>query len=84
MFADEMIKGTFKAMHHVHSFEKNGDGTRMIDEFEFTSPLGMLGIIADNLFLKNYMTKFLENKNQELKNVAESEKWKKVLNHTAL
>ena len=80
LFADIMLEGTFKSMKHCHKFEFVAGETIMHDEFEFVSPLGFLGQIADALFLKSYMTKFLKNKNNELKIVAESDRWKEVLN----
>ncbi len=79
LFRDRMITGAFSTMEHQHIFEKIGTGTKMIDIFEFTSPLGIFGKLANILFLKNYMTTFLKNKNKELKNVAESNAWKQIL-----
>ena len=78
-FGDVMLKGAFKKMKHLHSFKSDGEGTIMTDEFEFESPLGFLGQIADALFLKSYMTRFLINKNKELKRVAEGEDWESLL-----
>ena len=80
MFCDMMIKGTFKSMKHIHKFTPHTNGTIMIDEFEFITPFGSFGKLIEFLFLKSYMTKFLLNKNNQLKQTAESEKWKKVLN----
>lgn len=78
-FADEMVSGAFKEFRHEHHFEKleNGD-TFMKDLFSYTSPLGFLGIIADKLFLENYMTKLLEQRNLTLKQVAENDQWKEL------
>ncbi len=78
-FGDTMLKGAFKRMKHMHRFEKDGLGTKMTDEFEFESPFGWLGRLADSLFLKKYMTRFLVNKNGELKGFAESDEWKKII-----
>ena len=72
-FRDSMVSGAFKRFDHDHIFESKGNGmTRMIDVFDYTSPLGILGRIADNLFLENYMTKLLRERNSEIKNIAES------------
>ncbi|NQX80887.1 MAG: SRPBCC family protein [Flavobacteriaceae bacterium] len=79
MFEDIMIKGTFKSMRHIHRFIKDGSNTKMIDEFEFESPLGILGKIANSIFLKRYMTKFLIVRNNEIKRIAEGEEWKQLL-----
>jgi len=78
-FVDTLLKGAFAYMKHTHIFERSGSGTLMTDVFEYKSPLGVLGRMADNLFLKNYMTKFLINRNQEIKAVAEGERWKDLL-----
>jgi hypothetical protein len=51
----------------------------MKDRFDYTSPLGVLGVIADATFLKKYMTKFLEQRNAAIKLCAESGDWKRIL-----
>ena len=78
-FADEMQKGAFKSMRHEHHFIATGNGTIMKDAFHFESPLGILGKVANTLFLKSYMTNFLENRNKVIKEFAESGRWKEVL-----
>ncbi len=80
-FSDIMLKGAFKSMKHTHRFKENGNATLMLDSFNFESPFGVLGNIANLLFLKNYMKTFLVNKNLVLKNVAEGNEWKKILNN---
>ena len=78
-FVDEMEKGAFKSFRHQHYFTKSDFGTLMIDYFEYKSPLGFLGNLADSLFLEKYMKKLLEKRNQTIKEFAESEMWKEVL-----
>lgn len=78
-FVDEMAKGIFKSFKHEHLFEDIGGQTKMIDIFDYQSPLGILGIIADNLFLKKYMKKLLDKRNESIKEFAESDKWKEVI-----
>ncbi len=70
-FIDEMIKGTFKYLRHQHIFEKTPDGTLMTDLFDFQSPLGILGVIADKLILKSYLTTLLTKRNELIKTTAE-------------
>jgi ligand-binding SRPBCC domain-containing protein len=79
LFEDRMIKGAFAAMKHIHRFEATDDGTKMIDEFEFKSPFGIIGRWVNQLFLKDYMTKFLLTRNEEIKTVAENNTWKAFL-----
>lgn len=62
MFVDEMERGPFKSMRHAHRFESTRDGTLMTDEFEFESPLGLVGRIADKLILSSYLRKFLSRR----------------------
>ncbi len=78
-FTDEMMKGAFKNFKHKHVFESRQNGTLMSDYFDYTSPLGFLGKIADSLFLKKYMTNFLKKRNTTIKAFAESEKWKQLI-----
>lgn len=79
MFCDVMLKGAFRKMRHIHKFRQEGKHTRMIDEFVFESPLGLLGKIVDSFFLKRYMKNFLIEKNKELKFFAENDKWKEII-----
>jgi ligand-binding SRPBCC domain-containing protein len=71
-FVDQMQRGAFKTLRHVHEFRSAADGTLMIDELEFTSPLGVLGKLADVLVLRSYMTNFLRRRNTQLKRMAEA------------
>lgn len=79
-FRDEQLKGIFKSIYHEHIFEQHDDRVIMIDVFEFQSPFGILGRIFNKLILTNYLRKFLVNRNNTIKEYAESDKWKLVLN----
>lgn len=72
-----MLRGAFKRMAHDHYFESIGQETLMRDVFDFESPLGIFGRIADQLFLKRYMQSFLLDRNQVLKAIAESDEWRR-------
>ena len=78
-YIDEMLKGAFKSFKHEHHFIDKEGQTLMIDVFEYKSPFGLAGIIADKLFLINYMRKLLKTRNETIKDFAESDKWKEVL-----
>jgi ligand-binding SRPBCC domain-containing protein len=73
LFTDEMVRGAFKRMRHVHRFEATPEGTRMTDELDFEAPLGPLGRLAEVLFLTRYMRRFLEARAAFLKARAEVE-----------
>ena len=73
-FVDEMVEGRFKSFKHEHTFvEKNGK-TVMIDSIEYQMPFGIFGKIFDKLFLKNYLTTFVKERNAFIKNLAENKK----------
>ena len=78
-FVDEMQQGIFKDFRHVHLFAVAGGSTLMKDIFDYTSPLGVIGGLADRLFLKNYMTRLLIRRNEVIKHYAETILWKDVL-----
>ena len=80
LFIDEQTKGIFKSIIHEHKFEEIGNKVIMTDIFEFHSPLGILGQIFNKLVLTNYLKNLLIDRNQIIKEYAETEKWKVVLN----
>ncbi|HEY4207475.1 MAG TPA: SRPBCC family protein [Puia sp.] len=79
-FTDEMVEGDFKSLRHEHYFKSIGNGTLLIDLFHFESPYGGLGRLANRLFLTEYLKKLLEGRNDIIREYAESEKWKFILN----
>lgn len=66
-FADEQVRGPFKSMRHEHRFERMEGGTRVTGIFYLSAPLGPLGRLAEWLFLRRHMTRFLERRNAWLK-----------------
>ena len=78
-FQDIMVAGAFKGMKHDHEFLEHPTGTQMNDRFEFRSPLGILGRIVDQVFLRAYMERFLIQRNSILKKLAESKEWSRYL-----
>ncbi len=80
LFTDEMVAGDFKSMKHEHHFKPISNGTLMIDLFSFETPYGSIGKLANKIFLKRYLKKMLERRNLVIKEYAESEKWKFLLN----
>jgi len=79
-FRDSMVSGAFRRFDHDHYFELVAGQTLMKDVFDYTSPLGMLGHLADSIFLKRYMTNLLERRNRLIKSVAESDAAEAFLN----
>ncbi|PIC63838.1 cell division protein [Sporosarcina sp. P13] len=73
LFKDSMVKGLFHSFTHTHEFIEVQNGTWMIDRFDYSSPLSLLGVMADQLFLKRYMQNFIRKRAGVLKVIAESE-----------
>lgn len=78
-FTDEMVEGDFKQMKHEHHFKQIDNGTLAIDIFTFEAPYGALGKMVNTIYLRNYMEKLLEQRNRIIREYAESDKWKFVL-----
>ena len=51
----------------------------MVDFFDYQSPFGLLGKVADRFILIGYMTRLLEKRTQVIKECAESGSWKAIL-----
>ncbi len=71
-FRDSMVAGAFKRFDHDHVFVEDGEFTIMTDRFDYESPFGVMGRLADIVFLERYMSKLLERRNVVVKEVAES------------
>jgi ligand-binding SRPBCC domain-containing protein len=71
LFVDEMVRGAFSSFEHVHEFSPESGGTIMVDIFTYRAPLGMLGRLADLVFLERYMREFLGQRARSLKAILE-------------
>ena len=55
------------------------DKVLMTDKFLFESPFGIVGRLFNKIILTEYLRKFLFERNQIIKDFAESDKWKQLL-----
>ena len=72
LFVDEMRQGAFRSFRHTHEFFGRDGGTLMRDTLYWTSPLGILGRIADKLMIERHMTRLVSSRNRKLKELAEA------------
>ena len=79
-FVDEQVQGPFKSIYHEHKFEQHTDKVIMKDYFSFHTPFGILGELFNQILLTKYLKKLLIERNFIIKQYAETEKWKLVLN----
>ena len=79
-FQVTMVRGIFQAMQAEHLFREVGAGvTEMRDVFSVAAPLGLLGLMAEGLFLRRYMLGLLRERNAVIKRVAEGAEWERYL-----
>lgn len=78
-FTDEMVEGAFKSMKHEHHFKPIENGTLAIDIFSFETPYGAIGKMINTFYLRRYMEQLLELRNKVIREYAESDKWKFIL-----
>ena len=81
-FEDVMTAGLFKSFEHDHRFQEQDGTTVMQDELRFSAPFGVLGLMAERLVLRNHLIRFLRERNKFVKQVAESEMWRKYLSNS--
>jgi hypothetical protein len=65
-FTDEQIRGPFKSFRHVHEFEATPGGSVMTDRVEFTAPFGLLGRLAEQLVLRRYLHRLIQDRGRFL------------------
>lgn len=70
-FVDQMVEGPFAAYRHEHRFQESANGTRMIDVVDFNAPFGLLGKVADAIFVTAFLRRLLTSRNNLIKLKAE-------------
>jgi ligand-binding SRPBCC domain-containing protein len=79
-FQDIMLRGAFRSMKHDHFFRSlSPDATEMRDVFCFAAPMGALGRLAEFAVLRDYMQNLLQERNDVIRQIAESSAWPKYL-----
>jgi ligand-binding SRPBCC domain-containing protein len=73
-FVDELVRSSFRKLRHVHEFDERDGKTVMRDTLDWISPLGILGRIADALFVTRHMRSFVTRKQAALKEMAEGDR----------
>ena len=51
-FVDEQIQGPFTNWVHSHNFKEKNGGTIIIDHVKYSIPFGLIGRIANNIFVE--------------------------------
>ena len=59
-FIDEQRYGPYQLWHHQHHFKQIEGGVEMIDIVHYRNPLGLLGNIANTLFVQSQLKQIFE------------------------
>jgi len=59
-FVDEQRKGPYSFWQHQHHFKAIEGGVEMTDIVHYKNPLGFLGKLANNLFVKNKLKQIFD------------------------
>jgi ligand-binding SRPBCC domain-containing protein len=78
-FRDEMTSGPFRRMRHDHWFDAEAGGTKLRDVFAFSTWVPLL----DSLVLAPHLRRFLSVRNEFIRQVAESDDWRRYLSDPA-
>jgi ligand-binding SRPBCC domain-containing protein len=70
-FRDVMVSGPFARFEHDHFFDQVGELTTMTDLVVYAAPLGLLGRIAERLFLHRTVRGIIEARAAAIRSAAE-------------
>jgi len=62
LFIDEQRIGPYKMWHHEHRFDQIDDGIIMTDTITYVPPFGLLGMVANILFIKKRIKKIFDHR----------------------
>ena len=62
-FIDQQVKGPYRFWHHEHKFQEvSGNLVKMTDVITYIPPFGLLGDIANQLFLKKKLNNIFKHR----------------------
>jgi ligand-binding SRPBCC domain-containing protein len=65
-FVDEQRIGPYSMWHHQHKIEPIEGGVLMTDIVTYQPPMGILGVIANSIFIKNQLREIFDFRNVAL------------------
>ncbi|MFT3704257.1 MAG: cell division protein [Agriterribacter sp.] len=78
-FVEEEVTGDLKGFRHEHHFKEVDNGTIVIDLVTVEEPRDAIGGVIGKFFVKNYFEKMLLSRNELIKQYAESDKWRAIM-----
>ena len=71
-FIDEQRIGPYSLWHHQHIFEKEGNKVKMTDIVTYKPPFGLIGRIANSLFIKKQLESIFEYRRNKMNQIFNS------------
>ena len=71
-FVDEQRIGPYKIWHHEHRFEEKEEGILMTDTITYIPPFGLLGKVANYLFIKKRINQIFDYRYEMLAKLFDS------------
>ncbi len=59
-FIDEQRIGPYRLWHHLHRFEEDGQGVRMLDRVHYQLPFGILGQFVHAIFVRRRLRRIFD------------------------
>jgi ligand-binding SRPBCC domain-containing protein len=78
-FSYEIVNSVFESVVHEYYFYDLKEETVMVDNFYFETRFGILGEILNFLFLKRFLVKAIQQRDEILREYAEGDKWRTIL-----
>jgi ligand-binding SRPBCC domain-containing protein len=78
-FQDSMVRGMFRQFCHDHYFALQDGRTVMKDVMQFEAPLGLAARVIESVILERHMRSLLARRNQYLRQIAETDEWRRFL-----
>jgi ligand-binding SRPBCC domain-containing protein len=74
IIVDDQLSGPFARFTHTHRFRDMGAYAMMIDEIDYELRFGLLGALANAVFVRRQMDKIFKYRYQRLKEIFEEGK----------
>lgn len=68
-FIDEQLIGPYSLWHHQHFFEAEGEKVKMTDIVTYKPPFGLIGRLANKLFIKKQLESIFEFRRSKMNQI---------------
>ncbi len=65
-FVDSQLSGPYKKWVHLHEFSASGDGTLMRDVVDYEIPYGIIGTLAQKLFVARMLERIFNYRREAI------------------